>query len=631
MESTLFVKPQPVKVNLLGTPHAMFQDGETVLFQVDNTLLLMAMLGTQPGKVLRRTELAALFYPDHDDQHANQNIRQVIHRLRKLLKDDTLETPGLLVDSFTIRVNPDGPIVTDIQILNAKYKEVQKFTSQHSHRRFNVCHTCQKHQEELAELYSGDFLEGYETHMNTAMDEWVPNLRQELKTRLLTTLHWLADYHFERQQYKICEKYLARITRIEPLDEVSLRMSMQILVSSGQRNQALVIFHDFQRKLQQNLNITPEEETNLLAQAIRTGKNSGQVGTNSALPFTNQEIDGELLPDTTLPFFDRKNETRQITELLDSGDQRVIVIKGVIGSGKTRLALQLAGLEKGAWTNGIYLVLLNRYNTPNNSLVSALIHALGVPSNHSSEHRKNLVNFLREKECLILLDNLDEIPDQAEVIQSLVNLCPKIKFIITTRKHLGIRAEKVIHFNGLGYPSLQDLQASGVDLANIDFEALIKQYSALQLFREIAIRARADFVLDAANLVFVIQTCEMLMGLPLGIELAASYTRLFTSEEIRDGVYGCLNGIEGVSNFIADRHGAFKKRFEQVWESLDQTERELVKIVYPYPDGVVTDDLLSKKLTTIETLVTLQDKSTLIRLPGSRVKLHPLVRFFCNQ
>lgn len=630
MESFVNLNSQYLRVNLLGTPHAVLPDGEIVQFQVDNTLLLMAMLGTQPGKIFRRADLASLFYPDHDDQRASQNIRQVIHRLRKLLKDDTLASPGLLVDQVSIRINPDGPLVTDIQLLNDKFKEVQKFTSQHSHRRFNICQTCKRYQEELAELYSGDFLEGYEANLNNVLDEWVPNLRQELKSRLLATLHWLAEYYFERCQYKTAEGYLARITRIEPLDESALRMSMQIMVISGQRNQALVSFHEFQRKLQLSLKVIPEEETILLAQAIRAGKNTSPVAPAGSLPFTNEDIDGELLPDTTLPFINRKAETAQILELLDSGDQRVIVIKGVIGSGKTRLALQAASLENGAWANGIYLVLLNHLNTTNNSLVSALLQALGVPSTNSSEHRKNLVSYLRDKECLIVLDNLDEISDQAELIQSLVNVCPRVKFIITTRKHLGIRGEKVIYFNGLDFPSLPHLQAGGVDLDTIDLQEMVNQYSALQLFREIACRARPDFSIDATNLVHIIQTCDMLMGLPLGIELAASYARLFTCEEIRDGVYGCLNGIEGVSNFIADRHGNFKKRFEQVWESLNEIERELVKIVYPYPDGVVTDDLLAAKLTTIETLVTLQDKSTLIRLPGSRVKLHPLVRFFCS-
>ena len=620
-----------LQINLLGTPHAILQNGETVLFQVDNTLLLMAILGSQPGKILRRTELASLFYPDNDPQHANQNIRQVIHRLRKLLKDDLLETPALLVDASSIRINPDGPIVFDIQTLNVKFNEVQNFITRHSHRRFNICHTCRQHQAELVELYTGDFLDGYETHINTPVDNLVPNLRQEFKTRLLSSLHWLADYHFERQQYDSCEKYLSRIARIEPLDELTLRRRMKILVNNAQRNQALIIFQEFQRMLQINLNIIPEEETLLLGQAIRTGKNNFLPDTNNLLPFVNQNLDGDLLPDASLRFFDRRDESLQITELLDSREHRVIVIKGVIGSGKTRLALHIAGMEKGAWADGIYLLHMNKFSVHYNNLVMALIQLLNVPAANSSDDRKKLVNFLREKECLLLVDNLDGNPGHIEVIQSLVNLCPRIKFIITSRTHLGIHAEKIIHFNGLEYPSLQDFQQDTINPNQIDVEAFINKYSALQLFNDTAVRARADYVLDVYNLSFVIQTCEMLLGLPQLIELAASYARLFTCEEIRDAVFGGLNNFEGITNFITDRHGNFKKQFEEVWESLDQHQRELVKIVYQYPDGVVTDELLAAGLTNIETLVTLQDKSTLIRMPGSRVKLHPLIRFFCNQ
>lgn len=621
----------PLMVHLMGAPCAVLPGGENIQFQVDNTLLLMAYLGANSGKTFRRTDLATLFYPDHEEQNANQNIRQVIHRLRKLLKDDTREIPGLSVDAMTIRINPDGPLVTDIQQFNEQSQASQKFMQQHSHRRFEICRTCMGKFEKLASIYAGDFLDGYLPHTNGLLDEWVPQVRQEYKSKLIWVLHWLATYHFERAQYDQCEAYLNRILKLEPLDETALRYYMKILTNIGHRNQALVRYHDFHRKLQANLHLMPEEETILLAQKIRTGGDTIADHLNpfrGNLPFSQQEINGDYLPDSTIPFFGREQEIGQILDLLESREHRVICVKGVIGSGKTRVALQAALLDNNTWADHIYLVLINKESSFSNDLISTMVHALGVPSNNSFEHRKNLVNFLRDKESLIIIDNLDEFPDQADVIQYLVGLCPKIKFIITTRKHLGIRGEKVVYFNGLNFPSLQ---AEAIDFNAIDLEAFVNRYSALQLFNEVAMRARSDFEIKPVNISFVIQICEMLIGLPLGIELAASYARLFTCEEIRDGVYGCLNGIEGVHAFISDRHGNFKKRFEYVWESLSETEKELVKIVQKYPEGVVTDDLLADKLTTIETLVTLQDKSTLIRLPGSMVKLHPLVRFYVSQ
>ena len=620
--------PSPLMIYLLGVPYAVLPDGERVQFQIDNTLLLMAYLSMNSEKILRRAELASLFYPDHEEKRANQNVRQVIHRLRKLLRDDTRKVPGLLVDATTIRINPDGPLATDVSALKVQSRISQASIQKHAHRRLEICRTCMQQLEILAAFYSGEFLEGYFPHTNGELDDWVSDIRNEFRSKLVWVLHWLAKFHFEHMNFDRCEAFLARILLNEPLDEAALRMYMKILSISGHRNRALVRFHEFQRKLQADLNIAPEEETSTLAQALRTGGDTleGHPDPLQIIdPFTHQGIDGVLMPDATIPFFGREREIRETLDLLESRDERIIIVKGVIGSGKTRFALHATGLEKGCWADHIYLIAFYKGMSNQTTLISALINSLNIPIMNSLDQRQNLVNFLQNKETLILIDNLDEIPDQTELIQYLVGRCPKIKFIITSRKHLGIRGEKVVFFNGLNYPAL-DTWANEID--ELDLEAYINRYSALQLFKEIARRARADFVIDSTNISHVIQICEMLLGLPLGIELAASYVRLFTCEEIRDGVHGCLTGVEGVHNFIAERHGIFKKRFEYVWESLTPEEQELVKIVHQYPNGVVTDELLAAGLTTIECLVSLQDKSTLMRLTGSMVKLHPLVRFF---
>ncbi|HEX2980973.1 MAG TPA: BTAD domain-containing putative transcriptional regulator [Anaerolineaceae bacterium] len=621
----------PLTIYLLGRPHAMLPDGEVVEFQVDNTLLLMTCLATHPGKVFRRTELATLFYPDHDDLRANQNIRQVIHRLRKLLKDDEREAPGLLVSSANICINPDGPLVTDLRQFMECEQSTRRFIQQHSHRRLSVCRTCADQLKELVERYTGDLLDGYTPCTDGPLDDMILRFRKEIQDKYTWALRLLANTSFERQDYDRSLACLKRLLDLEPLDEFAMRMTMKILASNGHRNLALLRFHEFQRTLQTTLDLMPEEETLWLAQDIRSGKKAFNPASlpASPLPVTYQEVNGELLPDITLPFYGREKEIAQILDLLESQEHRVIAIKGVIGSGKTRFALHVAAMEQKTWADGVYMVLLKRDMPHATSLVSTLVQALGVPSKNTSEHRKNLIAFLHQKECLIVIDNLDEIPDQAEVIQSLVALCPKVKFMITTRKHLGIRGEQTVYFNGLDFPPAQTFPGGGTPE---ELEAFIQQYAALRLFREAARRAKPDFTIDPANLADIIQVCQMLIGLPLGIELAASSTRLFTCAEIRDGIYGSLNGVESLRSFIASRHGSLKKRFAYVWDSLTAEERNLAKAVYRYPSGIPTRDLLDSQLTTMDTLVTLQDKSTLIKLPGgSKVKLHPLVRFYISQ
>jgi predicted ATPase len=401
---------------------------------------------------------------------------------------------------------------------------------------------------------------------------------------------------------------------------------MQILHQSGKRNQALLHFHDFQSRLQKTLNIGAEEETLLQAQTIRASacdRDGGAPPLTEKALFSHQDINHSLLPDASLPFFNRGDEIECVVDLLESREHRVIVLKGVIGAGKTRLAMQVAERVKRTWTDHVHMVMINHHQHPN--LVSAMIQALGIPSANSSDHRKNLIQYLRNKESLIILDNLGELPDQADVILSLAYQCPKVKFIATTHRHLGIRGEQVIQVNGLAHPRPADVPEFQSDQER---EAFIHQYSALALFYEVARRAKAGFAVDAGELRAVVDICDMLMGLPLAIEMAASFVRIFNGYQIRDGVYGCLHGNRDMAVFVAGRQGSFVKRFEAVWDTLSPVERELIKRINQFADGVDTRQLLEDRAGSFETLIGLLDKSALISLPDQRVKLHPLTRFF---
>jgi hypothetical protein len=102
-----------------------------------------------------------MLYPDHNDQRASQNVRQVIHRLRKLLKDDVRVTPVLLIDSATIRVNPEAGLVSDVAQFSENLKLTRQFIRHHSHRRLEVCRTCNEKIESLLPMYGGSLLDGY--------------------------------------------------------------------------------------------------------------------------------------------------------------------------------------------------------------------------------------------------------------------------------------------------------------------------------------------------------------------------------------------------------------------------------------------------------------------------------------
>lgn len=129
--------------------------------------------------------------------------------------------------------------------------------------------------------------------------------------------------------------------------------------------------------------------------------------------------------------------------------------------------------------------------------------------------RDKCVTIPRNKKSLPILDNPDEIPDQSNLIHSLINLCPRVKSVITTSMYLDIRGEKVIYFSGLQYPAGYQSPGTQEEIDAPDMQALTSS------------RARADLALERSNLLHVMKICKILMGLPLGIGAATSYARLF--------------------------------------------------------------------------------------------------------
>ena len=609
-----------MSLSLLGNPFLVLENGERLFLQVDNPVLLLAYLALHSKKVHLRGDLAVLFYPDSDDDKANQNIRQVIHRLRKLIGDDNREVPILLVDQVSIRVNPDANILIDTGEVTRLAADAQHSFRQHGHRRLDICKSCAEIAVNITGHFQGEFLDGTFPHTGGLLDDWVLKIRNEYHAIHLRYLHHLAIYYYAIQENARCQEVLETILGVEPMDELALRKMMILLSSNGQSSQALSRYHGFQKYLQKVINDGVEEETMLLAHEIRARAANGN---QNQVRQTYHQYLGSIsthLPDQSIPFFGREAEIGQIEELLGMVEHQIITVRGVIGSGKTRLALQIANSEAALWQDGVTFIATDRERAQQILLVAILVEAFGIDSQNFVDHRAKLIDHLKNKEALIIIDDIDYFAEYQSVISAICFNCPRVKFLLTTRKHLSLRGDKSVIIQGLNNPQL--------GAAAQDGSQVVSQSPALQMLEFVAKRANADFELTDQNRADFSQVCELLSNLPAGIELVGSYARLFTSEEIRDGVVGFLNGASGVFAFISLRHDDFKNRFQYIWNTLTDAEKELVRLVSAYPEGVVTDDLLAKNLTTIETLVTLQDNSTLLRLPGSRVKIHPLVHFF---
>jgi predicted ATPase/class 3 adenylate cyclase len=231
------------------------------------------------------------------------------------------------------------------------------------------------------------------------------------------------------------------------------------------------------------------------------------------------------LPVQTTSFVGREKELEDVKRLLRN--TRLLTLMGTGGTGKTRLALEIGAQVIHEFRNGVWLVELALIGEPER-VVEAVAAAVGVREEPDQPLRATLVDFLRGKEILLLLDNCEHLlsiilPVAAELLRS----CPSLKILATSRHSLGIGGESTFFV-----PPLQVLEDRPEDFRGTDFTRHLLQYEAVKLFLARAVAVNPDFVITPANASAVAEICNRLDGIPLAIELAAARVKLLSVDQI---------------------------------------------------------------------------------------------------
>ena len=231
-------------------------------------------------------------------------------------------------------------------------------------------------------------------------------------------------------------------------------------------------------------------------------------------------VPGYNLPIPLSSFIGRAQEIVQVKRLLSAA--RLVTMTGMGGCGKTRLALQVAAGLTNEYAAGVWLVELAALMDP--SFVSQTVAAsLGVCEQPCCTLTESLIDFLREKHLLLILDNCEHVIRAcAELAELLLQACPHLVMLTTSREPLGIPGEFTF-----------DVPAFALPESRVPFsiETLMRS-EAVQLFVERAVAAQPRFQLTAENAAAVVQICRQLDGIPLAIELAAARIRTLTVEQI---------------------------------------------------------------------------------------------------
>ena len=336
---------------------------------------------------------------------------------------------------------------------------------------------------------------------------------------------------------------------------------------------------------------------------------------------TRERMGVSSLPARGTTFVGRERELEELGQLLSQDAYRLITITGLGGSGKTRLALQLAQrlLAEGAFPDGVFFVALDAL-TNTTGIPFAIAESVGL--NLSGDHGRldpfeQVLGHLEDKSLLLILDNYEHLLEGASLVRELLGSCPHLKVLATSRERLKIGGESVFPLSGLlASPTEEAAQGSGGD--------------SVRLFVQRAKSADLGFRLTPGNRADVLRVCELVGGSPLGIELAASWVQLLSPAEIADEITSNLDILATQARDVTDRHQSVRATLQHSWALLQPGEQGVLRALSVFAGGFRREAAAAVAGGSIPVLASLVDKSLVIVLPGGRYILHPLIMQFAQ-
>jgi predicted ATPase/class 3 adenylate cyclase len=268
---------------------------------------------------------------------------------------------------------------------------------------------------------------------------------------------------------------------------------------------------------------------------------------------------------------------------------RVITLTGVGGVGKTRLARQVAADVLPRFRDGAWLVELAPVVDPG-AVVEVVASALGVTQRQGLTLSASVIDFLRAKRLLLVLDNCEHLLDAvARFADEVIDSCPRVSVVATSREALSVVGERVV-----GVPSLE--LPNEADAA----EQTLAQTEAVRLFIERAVEAKPDFRMSEGNTVEVVRLCRRLDGIPLAIELAAARVRSLTPAELADRLDARFQLLAGGPRTAVERHQTLRRAIDWSYDLLSEPERWALDRVAVFAGGFGVD--AAEQVITIEGL-----------------------------
>lgn len=337
----------------------------------------------------------------------------------------------------------------------------------------------------------------------------------------------------------------------------------------------------------------------------------------------------------------RETEVAEVLQLISDPGCRLLTIIGEGGIGKTRLALEAARqvVESGNSPNaifpdGVYFVSLLPVHEPE-LILPAIADALGFVFFKPSNRLSQLIDHLRSKKMLLIADNAEHLlpneinesrPKSAEpcclpmILTEIIGQATGVKILVTSREAIRLESEWLFRLEGLPCPDIHTWPT----ISSLSLDA-IEKYSAVSLFIQSAKRRDVHFRLEEQDIAGVLRICHQLGGLPLGIELAASWAHTLTCQEIAEAIEQGEGLLVSRSRDMPERHRSIRTVFDQSWELLANNEKRTMQKLSIFRGGFQREAVEQVAEAPVKLVAGLIEKSLLRRVSSKRYDMHELV------
>jgi predicted ATPase/transcriptional regulator with XRE-family HTH domain len=329
------------------------------------------------------------------------------------------------------------------------------------------------------------------------------------------------------------------------------------------------------------------------------------------------------------PLVGREAELSALARIFNDPQCRLLTLTGLGGIGKTRLAVEFASTQLPKFPGGVFYVPLASLNLPE-LIAPAIADVLQLSFSGPTDPKEQLINHMAnhfKRPTLFVLDNMEHLLPAAttenikirptDLLAEMLQRLPVVNFLVTSRERLNLQGEWTYELHGLPAPPPVFLER-------------LQEYSAPVLFLQNARRAKADFTITREEQSALVRICHLLEGIPLALELAATWVGMLSCEEIAAEIESNIDFLSTSMRDIPERHRSLRAIFDHSWKLLAPEEKGALCQLSVFRGGFSREAAVQIAGASLSLLASLVSKSLVHRVERGRYDLHEVIRQYAS-